>query len=343
MLSQHRPFFIPMTERLITALATAAEAWQEPEHPARAEAQVRTLAAPNRFTAEALTFALNHFMHALTPEALRAWHISPAGPEKQIGIRHESTTPLQGWPEALAVLLAGHHYLGTLSEASPALLPAFFEEVRAVYPELRVGFVEEEALCHTDGVISWDEVPCKNEGVPTLVIPERFTVAVLDGKETLEERGGLAEDCLLYEGEGPASVRIMFAPRGLSPDPLLDVFQQFRETFPAHPATNGALALPRGFLSATKQPHAWGEGFLISKGEPSPQRPGHFRWAEYDTLEEVETWLHEHEAELFQVVTTSRVAGKLAVPHAVSPGEAHRQGVEVGVKEAHSFLETFRS
>src|SRR5690625_7069703 len=60
----------------------------------------------------------------------------------------------------------------------------------------------------------------------------------------------------------------------------------FRGVFPAHEKTPGSLKMHQAMLAAVEHPHAYGEGleFLVSKGPPEVQIPGHVRWSEYDDL-----------------------------------------------------------
>ena len=333
-------------------LAETAQHWQAPEHAPRQAAVRRTLAAPNRFTEEALAFALNQQMRLATPEALRQWAPEAGAAPCTVAVLHADDTPLAGFQDLLAVLLAGHRYVGVLPEASPALLPAFAEDLRQRAPGLPVRFaMAEEALAEADVVIAEEgeeqlaevAAQCDARGLPEerrLLRRPRYAAAVLDGRESDEERDGLAEDVLLFGGAS-GGVRLLYAPRNENPDAVLDAFARFRAVFPVHPDVPGALEMQRAFLAAGDQPHAYGEGleFLMSKGAPVLQPPGHVRWAEYETLEAAGAWTEEHAAALSFVVARARVARQLpgAVP-VRSFGTAHRLGLGEGPGDAAAFL-----
>ena len=55
------------------SLAAAAENWRDIDFPGRASAIEATLGADNRFTEEAIHFAVNQQIHQLTEENLRSW------------------------------------------------------------------------------------------------------------------------------------------------------------------------------------------------------------------------------------------------------------------------------
>ena len=324
-----------------------------PEYAPRQAAVRRTLAAPNRFTEEALAFALNQQMRLVKPEALRRWMPETAAAPRTTAVAHAGDTPLAGFQDLLAVLLAGHRYVGVLPEASPALLPAFAEDLRQRAPGLPVRFATtEEALAEADLVIAeGDEerlaelaAQCDAQGLSEarrFLRRPRYAAAVLDGRESDEERDGLAEDVLLFGGAS-GGVRLLYAPRSENPDAVLDAFARFRAVFPVHPDVPGALEMQRAFLAAGDQPHAYGEGleFLVSKGTPVLQPPGHVRWAEYEALEAVGAWIEERAPALSFVVARAQVARQLPGAVPVRPfGTAHRRGLGEAPGDAAAFLD----
>ena len=290
----------------IEALATVARRWRDADHPPRAEAREETLRAPNRWSEPALDHALDRWMEQLTPEALGEWlEPSPAG-TATVAVLNGEGDPFGGFREALATWALGFDYVGAVSEASPALLPAFASEVSSRLSALEVDFAPvEEAVARADAVIADPidrvdsvETLCDEAGVPAsrrLLRDPTLSVGLVDGHESEDERERLAEDMLLYEGHGPRRLAILWAPREHSPDAYLEAMARFRGLFPAHEKTPGALQMQQAFLEARDAPHAYAEGleFLVSRGDPAPQKPCHIRWAEYDDLEEVDAWVRE--------------------------------------------------
>ncbi len=329
-----------MRLQTVRAIAKAARAWRDPDHPSRARAVERTLDCDNRFTAEAVAFAVNQQMHLLLEPALEAWIGGREAPSpRTIGVLNAGNIPLVGLQDFLAVILVGHQYRGVLSSRSPYLLPAFVEEVSGHDPELEASFCEwKDLLGQVDALIATgsnetrDSVSAASDDAGFL--PESrllrgsgFGVAVLNGSEAEDELERLAEDTLLHEGLGCRNVALVWAPEGSSPDALLEAFAHFRAVFPAHPSTSGALSMPRAFLEAVGTPHAYGDGleFLLSKGDPEVQQPGHVRWVEYQSLDEPADWIQGHLEEIQVVVATEAVAARLpASLPLILPGEAQR-------------------
>jgi hypothetical protein len=300
------------------ALVAVAADWREPDHPPREEAVAETVEAPNRWTEEALDYALNRWMQRLTLEALTDWlgDIEPDAPTP-VGVLHGSADPLEGLRDAVAVWASGHTYLGHTADASPALLPTFTRELKKHHEEQDIEFVDEEALfdratavmAQPDrGNVDTLQQQCDSHGIPQkrrLVRPTRLAIAVLDGHENDDARGGIAEDLLLYEGGGHRRLALVWAPTDLSPDSYLEAMARFRGVFPVHEDTPGALQMQKAFLEARDEPRAYAEGleFLVSRGAPEfPQPDGHIRWTEYENLDEVDEWIEDHQDALYAVV-----------------------------------------
>lgn len=329
----------------IEAVAQAAAVWRDPDHPPRAEAVAATLEAPNRFTEPAMAFAINQQMDQLEVNALHAWVEGHwVETPHTVGVLNAGNIPLVGLQDMLATILTGHHYLGTVSSKSPHLLPAFVASIKAHASALPASFMETDTLFSRadaliatgdDDTMAWATAQCEAHAIPAgrrLLRGHRFSAAVVDGQEDEDDREDLAEDVLLHEGYGCRNVAIIWAPRGCSPDPYLDALALFRGVFPVHPDVPGTLQMQQAFLEATDQSHAYGEGleFLVSRGAPEPQRPGHIRWSEYDTLDEVRRWMAAHDDRIQLVTARSQVADQLApspVPIA-SLGTAQRPALD---------------
>lgn len=325
---------------LMEAMARAAASWRDPAYAPRAEAVARTLEAPNRFTEEAVAFALDQQMSLLTSEAMRAWiGVRRAATSRLVGVLEAGVVPLGGLQDFLAVALVGHRYRGAVSPMSPALLPAFVAEVEREGRGLSASFAPvEDVLAGAEALIAStteetrEEVvlACERHGIPAercLLRGRRYAVAVVDGQETEAERDGLAEDALLHEGYGCRSVALIWAPDNLPPDAYLESMAVFRGVFPPHPGTPGALKMQQAFLAARNLPHAYGEGleFLLSKGEAAVQGPGHLRWVAYQNLDDVAAWLAGHPEAIQRVVARADLAAQLPGSLPVAPpGEAHR-------------------
>lgn len=262
----------------------------------------KTLAAPNTFTEEAVEFAIGQQMDGVTEAALSAW----IGQRKikegcRVGVINAGNVPLVGLQDLLAVLVCGHSYVGVLSSKSPYLLPAFVNTLLDQGADIKAKFVgRDEMWGRVDAVIATgsDEAMAQikvlvgRQGLTPdrcLFRGNRYGIAILNGLESENDLDGLALDVLLHEGMGCRNVALIMVPAGLDPDNCLKHFAEMRGFFPAHPSTSGRLSMQQAYLAATGQPHAYGDGleFLLSKGAPEIQPPGHVRWVEYRDQDEL--------------------------------------------------------
>ncbi len=310
-------------DEVLRILAAVAHAWRNPEHPPRRDAVRATLAAGNRFTEQALAYAVNQQMHEITVRALSRWQGGRTARQPvTVGVLGAGNVPFASLQDYLAVTITGHRFVGSESRRSPALLPGFAAEVeRLGGPAAR--FVTQEDLfvsCHaivaSGSSETMDAVAerCDAVGIgpgARLLRGTRTSIAVIDGKETADQRIRWAEDVLLHEGQGCRNVAVTFAPRGLDVDPWLEALAIFRGTFPAHPSTPARLKMQQAFLKAVSRPHAQGEGleFLVSRGEAEPQPPGHLRWTEFDEAAEVTRWIAARAPGIQVVATRPALAG----------------------------------
>ncbi len=317
---------MPDLPRLASGIDETARSWREPDYPARVDAVKATLAAPNTFTDEAIAFAVNQQMSLLTEEALHRWAPDPrSATSLAVGVLNAGNVPLVDLQDFVAVLLSGHRYLGSVSSRSPALLPAFATDLSSRVRGLSIEFLNADAIFErahaiiatgSDRTAEQIAARCEESGISAgrrLLRGHRFSVAVTDGRETPDELEGLAEDALLHEGYGCRNVAVVWAPAESSPDALLDAFARFRGVFPAHPDTPGRLKMQQAFLEAVNSPHAHGENleFLLSRGEPEPQQPGHVRWSEYSNLDEVVQWLARNRDAIQIVVMREEMCNRL--------------------------------
>lgn len=322
----------------LNAVADTASEWCDPEYGAREQAVAATVDAPNRWTEQALNHALNRWMQQLTVDRLDEW----AGPgavehSRIVGVLHGSSEPLDGFRSALAVWILGHEYLGVVPEGSPALLPAFAEDVMSRCDGVRSEFVEPDRVYASADVVivqcddgeSAAREKAQTHGIPAshqLIRPPTYSVGILDGHESEDEMGRLAEDMLLYEGMGRRRLALLWAPVEHPPDAYLEAMAGFRGLFPAHPDTPGTLQMQQAFLEARDESHAYAEGleFLVSRGAPEPQRPGHIRWSEYEELRDVTKWVSDHAEDLHAIIARRDLHNKLPEDWPLrTPGGVH--------------------
>lgn len=311
----------------IQAIIDAATQWRDDSHAPRQQAIEETVAAPNRWTEQAVDYVMDRWMERLTVESVPQWIGDDSFPasDATIGVVHGEAGPLAGLRDAIAVWALGLDYVGAVPESSPAFLPAFAEAVHGEGLESDIAFVSPDTVYErADAIIaSPDEEKksaareaCEQNGIPEsrrLIRSPLYSIGVVDGHESEDEMERLAEDMLLFEGEGRRRLALLWAPQDHSPDAYLESMARFRGLFPAHEDTPGTLQMQQAFLEARDEPHAYAEGleFLLSRGDPAPQRSGHIRWTEYDEYDDVGEWLADHSEEVYAVVARPHLHDQL--------------------------------
>jgi len=299
-----------------STIPRTAQKWRDDRHSPRQEAVNETLQAPNRWTEAALNHTLDRWMQQLTSESLKRWIGSGSGNEDPptVAVLHGADEPLAGFRAAIGTWALGYSYVGVLPEASPSLLSAFAGDLSEKGGKTITFASAEDALSRADAVVADPggavEAPadaCDREGIPErrrLLHPETFSVGVVDGNESDEEMDRFAEDMLLFEGGGHRRLAVLWAPDEHPPDAYLEAMARFRGFFPAHDDTPGALQMQQAFLEARDESHAYADGleFLVSRGDPTPQKAGHVRWSEYGDLDAVHRWWKDHRDEVYAVI-----------------------------------------
>jgi hypothetical protein len=296
--------------------------WQDPDYGPRRLAMEATLEADNRFTAEAIIFAVNQQARQLRADALLTWTGSDIVHHPiPVVVINPGNVPFAELQDFLAVTLTGHRYRGKMSARSPYLLRAFVDDLIEHGARLDVDlFTTPQPLMAENALIASGSDPtisilsrtAEEAGISPhriLVRGHQFSAAVLGRDETAGALDRLAEDILLHEGLGCRNVAVVWAPRDVAPDALLDAMARFRAVFPAHPDTAGGLKMQIAYYRAADLAHAYADdhSFLISRGGPEAQRPGHVRWTEYDSLEDVRRWLTETRKQIQVVAISPRV------------------------------------
>lgn len=312
---------------IITVLVRTARAWKSPRYQQlRRNVVKKTLTASNTFTEEAIEFAIDQQMDGVTETALGAW----IGQRKikggcRVGVINAGNVPLVGLQDLLAVLVCGHSYVGVLSSKSPYLLPAFVKTLLDQGAEIKAKFVGRDEMwgrvdaviaTGSDEAIAQIKILVSRQGLTPdrcLFRGNRYGIAILNGFESENDLDGLALDVLLHEGMGCRNVALIMVPAGLDPDNCLEHFAEMRGFFPAHPSTSGRLSIQQAYLAATGQPHAYGDGleFLLSKGAPEIQPPGHVRWVEYRDQDELVSIIEALRDEIQCIVAQEELSEQL--------------------------------
>ncbi len=269
------------------ALHATAHAWTDPDHEPRTTAIDAAIEADGYpFTEAHITFAVNQQMDAAVRASLHDIAQQPTALDAA-QVKLAAHVPLYGLPFVAYLTLRGTRvYLADAPADRPVLHAVLTAAQQALSVEGEHGPVQWMAAPPT----SVATVAVGPPGTDALTeadyaCPERPAWVVLDGNESADEREALAEDLLVYDGESPQHIDLIWAPEDVLPDAYLEALAHMRAAVPAHERIPGTLQMQRALLDAQDQPHAYAEDltFLFSKGAPEPQRGLHVRWTPYDT------------------------------------------------------------
>lgn len=278
------------------ALHSTAHNWTDPDHePRTAAIEAAAEDEDYPFTKAHITFAVNQQMDAAVQASFNDIAQQPAGPDV-VEVKLAAHIPLYGLALVTYLTLRGTRvYLADAPTDCSVLHAVLSAAQQALSVE------EERAPVQWRGTAP-ETVPTVAMGSPRAdalaeadyACPERPAWVVLDGNESADEREALAEDLLVYDGESPQHVDLIWAPEDVLPDSYLEALAHMRAAVPAHERIPGTLQMQRALLEARDQPHAYAEDltFLFSKGVPEPQRGLHMRWTPYDALPEMSEALH---------------------------------------------------
>jgi hypothetical protein len=189
------------------------------------------------FTANNIEQSLNGIVHFLSPATISTWlnkyHL-PQEPKK-VGIVMAGNIPLVGFHDLLCVLLAGHKAVIKFSSQDKVLLPVLLEMLIEINPKFKEQIMVVDKLTGVDAVIATGSDNSARyfkkyfKDIPHIIRHNRTSVAVLNGRETVDELQLLGEDIFSYFGLGCRNVAKIFVPEGYDMKLLLDALEGYHE------------------------------------------------------------------------------------------------------------------
>ncbi|GGK15451.1 acyl-CoA reductase [Yeosuana aromativorans] len=280
------------------------------------------------FTKENMAYAINGWANSLTPENLNKWlseyNMEIAAP-KNVAIIMAGNIPLVGFHDFLSVLISGHHALVKQSSNDKHLLPYLAKYLEFVEPKFKgtITFTDDK-LDGFDAVIATGSNNTARyfeyyfKGKPSIIRNNRNSVAVLSGKESLEELQALSEDIFRYYGLGCRNVSKLFVPKNYN----FELF--FNAMYHWHPIIektkyannydyNKAVYLMSEFDMLEN-------GFLMIKEDESYASPIATVFYEYyDTAEQLKEKLYSQKDAIQCIVSNGFIENEIAFGHTQKP------------------------
>lgn len=171
---------------------------------------------------------------------------------KRVGIIMAGNVPLVGLHDLLAVLMTGHHAVVKPSRKDKLLMTTLLEALPDEARE-KVTLVEKvhpsdiDFLLATGSGNTARQLGFEFADVPKVIRSNRFSVAVLTGKETEDDYQGLAEDVLLYHGMGCRNVSNILVPMDFDAQNFLELFEE-ADAPEMHPEWSRLVSWERSIL-----------------------------------------------------------------------------------------------
>lgn len=220
------------------------------------------------FTREAITAALESHGRNLQEEQLLKWLEAYPGlwgkarSSKKILLVMAGNIPLVWFHDLISIWAAGHHCLGKMASADPMLPMALWKLIRDTSPpwgRMLVFCKDLPAADTFDAVIATGSNNTTRYfrhqygHLPHIIRGNRHGVAVLSGRESLEELHALGKDVFDYFGLGCRNVSLLCIPESFDPALLQKAWKNFAKVWDHKPYQNN-YQLQKALMSLNGTP-----------------------------------------------------------------------------------------
>lgn len=180
----------------------------------------------------------------LQPFAVRYLNASDKAANKTIGLIMAGNIPLVGFHDFLCVFISGHTSRIKVSSKDNILFPHLVKQLTRWEPAVAELVRLEERLNNCDAYIATGSNNSSRyfeyyfSKYPHIIRKNRTSVAILDGNETIEQLGALADDVYMYFGLGCRNVTKLYVPKDYDFVPLLESFKKYNHLFEHHKYKN---------------------------------------------------------------------------------------------------------
>lgn len=205
--------------------------------------------------------------------------------------------PAVGFFDMLCTLAAGHILYIKPSRKDRVLIEYLREMLLEIDPSVPIYIYKNEgidAVIATGGESANLMFRSQYAGVKSLLRGNRSSVAILNGEESAEQIELLLRDIYTHSGLGCRNVSMIFIPKGYKLElPKAEVSEAYRNNY----RQQRALAIINGERVIDTS------SSLLSYSRELPSALSRISLFEYQSSEEVERWLTEHDEQLQCVVS----------------------------------------
>jgi len=262
------------------------------------------------FTEKNVDVCLKNWSKALLRTEVEKWlGQAEDGNKKRVGIVMAGNIPLVGLHDLLAVFGQGKIAVIKKSHNDTTLIQYvidFFHDYNHDFQEL---ITTADQMKGIDAVIATGSNNSSRyfeyyfKDIPHIIRKNRTGIAVLNGKENLDEMAFLAKDIFTYFGLGCRNVTKLYVPQGYDFVPLIESMSEFEDVINHHKYANNYTYHKAIFLMNLDK-HL-DTGFLLIKEAAGLHAPlGCLFYESYNNLEDLRRKLDEAQDQL-QVIESN--------------------------------------
>ena len=238
----------------------------------------------------------------LDGDKLRRWANAYNKPQSscRVAIIMAGNIPLVGFFDLLCVLISGHVAIVKFSSKDSVMMQYVVDILHDICPTIPIEFYDDSSsidmVIATGGDLAASHFRSRYSDIPALIRGSRHSVAVLSGKESIEQMNGLQQDIYTYNGFGCRNVSLLLVPKGWQmdipkPKALLDMKR-------SNYLCDKALLIMSGIKFKDL------DGALAIESCSFPDSISRVHYSYYESINDVYKWLEEHDDKLQCVVST---------------------------------------
>lgn len=269
------------------------------------------------FTQQFIEQALDSIVNSFLDESKCSQWLEPypmVTESKKVALIMAGNLPLVGFHDLLCVLMSGHQAVIKLSDKDAYLLPWLTEQWISVLPALSNDIRFTTRLDQFDAVIATGSNNSSRyfdfyfKKYPHILRRNRNGVAVLTGKESLEELKLLSGDIFQYFGLGCRNVSKLFVPEGYDFSPWNEVVSSWGQ-LEDHNKYKNNLEYNFALYIINSIPHINLGSIILKEDDAIASRIGSLHYSYYQSHDQLSEVLNERRDEIQCVVSGQPIEG----------------------------------
>lgn len=266
------------------------------------------------FTRENLLKMIRALAKELEEDNIANWlnaydsKLNPKTEAKKIALIMAGNIPLVGFHDLFCVMMSGHKALVKPSSDDALLLPTLWDEMRQFDEEIHArlewaplklaGFDAAIATGSNNSARYFEHYFGK---YPHIIRKNRNSLAVLEGDESEEELHALGDDIFSYFGLGCRNVTKLMLPKAYDMDRFFKAIYDYSDIINHNKYANN-YDYHKALWLLNKE-ELLDNGFLLLKESEQIASPvGSLFYQLYDSFDQVESYLSDHEEEIQCIV-----------------------------------------